>query len=205
MTTMLPEKTIIENTISATMKIVREGEPTIMPKKKTTTMQELRTVQEKEESTTVKKSTMVQESKTLQGEESTTTQKKESMTSTMMPNEESKTTVPKQETMKAPITPMMIPTVVTLLTTLKKEMNTKTPGNLTTKSGSNIHGFDQFFCLNGVTLNLEKFCDGINDCGDYSDETFGCNKVSLYIYIFFNSLVLNVQASLKLVNLKFME
>ena len=38
-----------------------------------------------------------------------------------------------------------------------------------------------FLCSNKKCQGPSKMCDGINDCGDNSDETIGCN--GMYIFL----------------------
>ena len=32
---------------------------------------------------------------------------------------------------------------------------------------------DEFLCMNGKCINKKYFCDGVDDCEDYSDELCG--------------------------------
>lgn len=44
----------------------------------------------------------------------------------------------------------------------------------------------EFTCTNGKCIQLNKFCDKVNDCGDSSDEPRFCTrKCQLYIFILF--------------------
>ena len=42
---------------------------------------------------------------------------------------------------------------------------------------------NQFTCNNKQCIATSKTCDGVNDCGDYSDEILPCSGITYYILI----------------------
>ena len=42
---------------------------------------------------------------------------------------------------------------------------------------------NQFTCSNNQCIADSKTCNGVNDCGDYSDEILPCSGIAFYILI----------------------
>lgn len=70
-----------------------------------------------------------------------------------------------------------------------------------TKSGqlwpSTKCAMSEYTCTNGKCIQLNKYCDGVNDCGDSSDEPRFCTSKSQfnlksYVQIYFHYIIFNV-------------
>ena len=51
------------------------------------------------------------------------------------------------------------------------------------------HRVRSFHCLNNNYVFSSWFCDGINDCGDASDESYGCDQVKFKLNKFLINIV----------------